>query len=351
MGSNFYGGRDGQPFVIKQTFKTLDLMLDSKEIDYQEYALLSYDNHNHPLHGTLYRKNFDINSSRTLNDYEYKDGKWDLLEVLPKAKGFYQVGNLKGSTGTAGLINIVDMESYTDLLNNAKNDSSVSVIEHIKPGESKGSISFVSPDDVDGKMQWCSFSKHSDNHDYCEAVIGLQIPYYEFEVGETFPLEPHEANETKTEVVVDDNNPFKYTMNFYIPKGSNGSSYRDLEIIENDDGHFLACTFVDYSTEPPTETRHILGKYNVVESLSMEDGQFSISLTDGQTQTVSLKTIEEIKLEDGAFKVKYNYADDFVEFGELQNLVLDTVTIDSNDTNLINPNLKVGGIAIVVEEV
>ena len=47
MSNSFYGGRDGQPFVIKETFKTVKAMIDEfkkgpgyTKVNFGEYALI-----------------------------------------------------------------------------------------------------------------------------------------------------------------------------------------------------------------------------------------------------------------------------------------------------------------------
>ena len=261
MGSNFYGGRDGQPFIIKQVFSSLTEMLNSSQIDYQEYALLNYANRNHPLHGALYRKNFDINSDRELNDYSLNNnGEW-IDGEKKKAKGFYYIGSLKGSRGSAGNINIVNETQYQNELNNANNSPSVTVIENVKNGE----INLVNPD-VLNKITWKSFTKNDLNNDNnSEAFISFQIPNHVFNV-KTESINSDQAPSASTSI--DPNNQFKHTINFKIPKGIKGSSFTNLRILtsasaavngtvyKTDNSVYcggypnFAYDFIDYSTNP-----------------------------------------------------------------------------------------------------
>jgi hypothetical protein len=56
---SFYGGRDGRPFIINRSFKTIKEMIDGiGNIQIGEYCIINTDDFNHPDNGKIFRRDF-----------------------------------------------------------------------------------------------------------------------------------------------------------------------------------------------------------------------------------------------------------------------------------------------------
>lgn len=127
--NSFYGGKQGNSFIIAKTYSTIAEMLESFgknksdcPVNFDEYVLINTVNKNNPENGQVFRRGYDYNSDRTIISYQPTYGKPNPYETIEtEANGAVYIGTIVGPAGRAPIFNF---GHYSDVQNTCE--------EHVK---------------------------------------------------------------------------------------------------------------------------------------------------------------------------------------------------------------------------
>ena len=108
--NSFYGGKQGNSFIIAKTYSTIAEMLESFgknksdcPVNFDEYVLINTVNKNNPENGQVFRRGYDYNSDRTIISYQPTYGEPNPYETIEvEANGAVYIGTIVGPAGPAG---------------------------------------------------------------------------------------------------------------------------------------------------------------------------------------------------------------------------------------------------------
>lgn len=211
MYSSFYGGRDGRPFNIKKTYPDIETMLNDfgnpnfKEVAFGEFVYIECINKRHPDHGKLFRRDADINSSRTIQFGLNKD------EI--KANGATYICCIAGPDGDVPTIDFVDNATFEELLNITANNPSSNVAGQVGSWTLRnGLILDNSATSIDYRVL-----NYRDEAGIARGAVNLTIPIPNVEIEANNPSGAKEQDKfifSKT----DGQGPFHHKFQLNIPE-------------------------------------------------------------------------------------------------------------------------------------
>lgn len=312
---SFYGGRPGNSFIIITTFQSIDDMIDAfsqgptyTDVHFDEHVLINTENKNDPDNGKIFRRG-----------YNYKD----------ELGGAVQIGQIVGPAGPAPSLSLGDYETIKD-------DTEDSTTSSERINEKEGSYNINSSlvpgydkqhNKYNDEIKWISYSIRTIDNGECQAYIGFKIPYLvmDWQAKSISAYETPTIEEKKEQGQPE--HPFYKKWELGIPEGKNGTSLSNLRIKEYNrdddrdlktaDGqsyegteegkHIIIYDQTSYDTEIPIITQKYLGNYNIIQSISHENGKLLIRCTDNDSpQEFPINEIESIKLDNtGQFSIKY----------------------------------------------
>jgi hypothetical protein len=133
MNNSFYGGRDGQPMVIKKKYSTVTEMLEvfkdpsNLEVNFGEYAIIETVNRNNPENGRIFRRGSDYNNkTNNMVDSWILNIKTNLFEKQSiEACGAIFISQIVGPSGNAPHLHLLSSiqdvkDKYTEKENQIK---------------------------------------------------------------------------------------------------------------------------------------------------------------------------------------------------------------------------------------
>ena len=120
--NSFYGGKQGNSFIIAKTYTTITEMVESFgknnsscPVNFDEYVLINTVNKNNPENGQIFRRGYDYNSERTIVSYQptYANPK-PYKEVEIEANGAIYIGTIVGPAGRAPIFNFGQYKDIQD---------------------------------------------------------------------------------------------------------------------------------------------------------------------------------------------------------------------------------------------
>ena len=131
MSNSFYGGRDGQPFVIKATFKTVKAMTDEFKkgpgytaVNFGEYALIETEHKNNPENGRIFRRGYDYSRKDRYISSWVLDENTNIFAENAKTEpgGAIYVGQIVGPSGNAPHLHLLStIQNVKDKYDEKKN--------------------------------------------------------------------------------------------------------------------------------------------------------------------------------------------------------------------------------------
>ena len=111
--NSFYGGKQGNSFIIAKSYTTIAEMLEdfgknrsSCSVNFDEYVLINTVNKNNPENGQIFRRGYDYNSDREIITYQPTYGDVNPYETVKvKANGAVYIGTIVGPAGRAPIFN------------------------------------------------------------------------------------------------------------------------------------------------------------------------------------------------------------------------------------------------------
>ena len=310
MSNSFYGGRDGQPFVIKETFKTVKAMIDEfkkgpgyTKVNFGEYALIETEHKNNPENGRIFKRGYDYSrEDRYVSSWELdKNTNIFTEEAKTEAGGAIYVGQIIGPSGNAPHLHLLSTiqdvkDKYTEKENQIKKAGEAGETIHlgdnnafgpnfdIKQGFGEASPSTV-PNGlgnlVPGKkedgtfnnsIKWHYCSVRDENQQETDAYIGFEIPYTVIEF-EAVSVDPYynrtDGDKNEEEQRVDFghdplvegrtdtlDHPFYEKWKISIPRGVRGMSIENIGIATTTEeiGEVYAFDFIDKNAENSRDT-------------------------------------------------------------------------------------------------
>lgn len=337
---SFYGGRQGNSFVLVKSYPDVPSMVTDfkkgnnfSQVKYDEYVIINAYNKNCNDNGKIFRRGYDYNSDRQISyskPYKLVDGeevqvpKADCTEEGLKyafyktayidAGGAIQIATIVGPQGKSPMLTL---KSYEDFPSNQGNSN----LELTSSGEfSIDNESLVSGRNND-KILWKSHSHVDDQKDQGIAQVGLQIPYpvIDFSLN-TDPYATPGVTRVYAETEGENENnikhPFYHNWQFTIPSGKRGndiksikkinlSSYlhsgnQNIYYIDNmgneeaisysnlstlgleEDDDILIYQYQKYNTRQGEVKLYYIGKYKQIENIEVENetGDLKIYYTD-----------------------------------------------------------------------
>ena len=121
--NSFYGGKQGNSFIIAKTYSTIAEMLESFgknksdcPVNFDEYVLINTVNKNNPENGQVFRRGYDYNSDRTIISYQPTYGKPNPYETIEvEANGAVYIGTIVGPAGRAPIFNFGHYSDVQDI--------------------------------------------------------------------------------------------------------------------------------------------------------------------------------------------------------------------------------------------
>ena len=135
--NSFYGGKQGNSFIIAKTYTTITEMVESFgknnsscPVNFDEYVLINTVNKNNPENGQIFRRGYDYNSERTIVSYQptYANPK-PYKEVEIEANGAIYIGTIVGPAGRAPIFNFgqyKDIQDTREIINMTYEDLHIS---------------------------------------------------------------------------------------------------------------------------------------------------------------------------------------------------------------------------------
>ena len=107
--NSFYGGKQGNSFIIAQTYTSIAEMVESFgknnsscPVNFDEYVLINTINKNNPENGQIFRRGYDYNSNRTITSFHpSKDNSNPYATAEIEANGAVYIGTIVGPAGRA----------------------------------------------------------------------------------------------------------------------------------------------------------------------------------------------------------------------------------------------------------
>lgn len=294
MSNSFYGGRDGQPFVVKKRYETIAAMLEEfqmgpgfTEVNFGEYVIIDTINRNNPENGRIFKRGYDYNSTRTISSWQLdKEENIFKEDIDTLSCGAVYIGQIVGPSGNAPHLNMLSTENdvvkqYEDNVNKPGYD--------VKTGTGLASTEAELANLIPGKdgeifndnITWTYCSIRDENERSTEAYIGFTIPYtvIEFEADSVSAYYNRSndtadfSNEDLVDRLDDATHPFHEKWQINIPKGIHGQSIENLRVDVDEEGReVLKYEFRNYDAKPEGETQTIeLGDYNMIDSITIDD--------------------------------------------------------------------------------
>ena len=202
MNNSFYGGRDGQPMIIKAKFSTVEEMTiafsnpDYITVNFGEYALIETLNRKSPENGMIFRRGYDywddtrkvnswiLNTDTTSPDY----GTFTKEQI--SAFGAIEIGKISGPSGDAPHLHFglteteveekigENLYKETDEFVSGRGALSVKINE--STGEHEGNL--IPGRESDGQITYCWCSIRDENGCDANAYIGFTVPYFDLDI-------------------------------------------------------------------------------------------------------------------------------------------------------------------------
>lgn len=294
--NSFYGGRQGTPFIIAAKYDSVNDMINAfaggnnyKVVAYNEYVIIDTVNKNDADNGKIYRR----------------------IEADP---GYEYIGQIVGPAGAAPMM---EMDDYSTVL--------------AKTGSTEGVFSIADGDLIPGKdgntyndtIKYVYCSVRDANGSDTTVYLGLKIPYMVIEMGAT-KVTPYTANLAPT--LVSDSHPFYRKWTLKIPQGIKGDTFKNFRIVTpsadtsyNDpdgnahtlyqDKSYLVYDYYNYdNSATPSPITYYLGDYNMIDSISEQDGVVTINYTNDDSQNLmTIKYITSIAIDSAKGKMTVTY--------------------------------------------
>ena len=351
MSNSFYGGRDGQPFIIKKRYKTVaDMLADFAQgpvftdINFGEYKFIDTEDRANPESGRIFRRGYDYNNSeRKISQWSFDSKNNTYTEQQTEAYGAVYIGRIAGTAGTAPHfqpVPYIDEKGKEHTLKTIKED-----YQSYDTISGEGSFSIGQGNLVPGKngdtfvdkitWQHCSVIKDKNN-EKSTAYIGFTFPYtvIEWDANSVSPYyhrddakydenwevnTPGTSNNFNNLGLVEDartenekGHPFYQKWKINIPKGIHGQSIENLRVDVDEEGReVLKYEFRNYDAKEDGETKTVvLGDYNMIDSIAIDNnGTITINYThdDNRVWENLLTWITEVNLSDtGNLNIKTN---------------------------------------------
>ena len=314
---SFYGGQKGNDLTIVKSYATLAaLQADIANLNYNDYVLVTADNQ-------LYRIGYD--------------GEIPLGQVL------------KNDTQSATTRPPAQLDSYTTIATHSTDAS-----YHYG--------SYYGTELIDGATATgMPYNSYVDSLGTTHLGFKFPIPKIDITGDYITPL-------PSTDPAYDSTHPFHYQYVLNLPQLHDGTSFRNLRIIEvtaetrasqiyNINNENIASTLIlgnralvynaDYISGSTILDRiYFLGYYNNIESIDITDGVLTITDTLGNTETTSVLGIKTIDFTNGEWTITYTdddtdtfsmVAPTSISYDDSTNLV--SVTYNNGDSDdLYSPN-------------
>ena len=121
--NSFYGGKQGNSFIIAQTYTSIAEMVESFgknnsscPVNFDEYVLINTINKNNPENGQIFRRGYDYNSNRTITSFHpSKDNSNPYATAEIKANGAVYIGTIVGPAGRAPIFHFDHYDKVDNL--------------------------------------------------------------------------------------------------------------------------------------------------------------------------------------------------------------------------------------------
>lgn len=314
---SFYGGRDGRPFIINRSFKTIKEMIDGiGNIQIGEYCIINTDDFNHPDNGKIFRRDFPGGFNIIHNFRENKgteeNPKWSAYrkEQLD-GNGAKLIGQIVGPAGPAAQIKL---SKY----NNIKDLKPADLAEgYYEKSYEEGSLdlgegeALLDPEaetkegEENNRIYWASCTLRDSNNLDSVCTVGFKIPFTKV----IFTASSENAYYQRDENGVHQNlitrnedfygqsngkiNPFIQNWDIKIPKGIKGDSIEDLALDPNTGLITYDIRNFDAKAEG-TETHYTLNQnYPLTwidgHNINWGTGEYHISLNNNHNGSAAVK--------------------------------------------------------------
>lgn len=259
MNNSFYGGHDGRPFIITNTYHTVAEMTNDfangakcTATRYGDYVLINCDNKNNPENGQIYRRGINFNSEETtveswvLNEGVYKP-------TLIANHGAIYIGTIVGPSGSTPQFHLRGFNQIKDIgTENEYNDDLKTLIRSVD-AEYNGDVSedypvyqrhvgngeytLTSADLLPGKTEKGTYNDaieykyiciRNSAGDLTYAFVGFAFPYLVTEFTATLQSPYYEGVLVTKED--DGAHPFYNQWNLNIPQGYPGMAVDNIRI-------------------------------------------------------------------------------------------------------------------------
>ena len=121
--NSFYGGKQGNSFIIAQTYTSIAEMVESFgknnsscPVNFDEYVLINTINKNNPENGQIFRRGYDYNSNRTITSFHpSKDNSNPYATAEIEANGAVYIGTIVGPAGRAPIFHFDHYDKVDNL--------------------------------------------------------------------------------------------------------------------------------------------------------------------------------------------------------------------------------------------
>ena len=373
MSNSFYGGRDGQPFVIKKRYKTIQEMLndfelktDFTEVNFGEYVIIDTEHRNNPENGRIFRRGYDYNNENRYISSWIFNADTNIFEenTQTTAKGAIYIGRIIGPSGNAphfislpsklpkldeegklvynidGTLAYEETDSdYNDVLERYKaydtragNGVFGISNNHLVPGKFIVDNTIKFNDDI--TWQYCSV--RDENEEETTAYIGFTFPYMvvEWDANSVSPYyhrddakydenwevnTPGTSNNFNNLGLVEDartdsekGHPFYQKWNINIPKGIHGQSIENFALAEKTGLITYDLRNFDATEEGKTTSYTLNQDYPLtwITDATLNAGKLNIKTNTGKNQIEEqLHWVKNISIDSDTGKVTYTDVD------------------------------------------
>lgn len=332
---SFYGGKQGESFVIVKSFASVDEMItefkkgyDYTEVGFDEYVLINTADKTDSSNGALYRRGYEFNETIEVIDPETQEVSYK------ETGGAIYIGTIVGPAGSASKLGLKsydallteagDFDQEFEELNSLKTKGEFDLNEGLVPG------SYIENGERkwNDKISWVSVCIRDSNQTDAKTYVGFKIPYTVFD----FTAETVDSTEPASIIRDEESNghPFFEKWKINVPRGFRGDSFENFRVItaNMDDGveeyegqnedrekgnQICVCDFViDDGTQDGIRTTIYVGDYNVLKDISMSsEGLITVEGTHSEPFVINtenaIKYITNVEVDKETQKVKITY--------------------------------------------
>lgn len=366
--NSFYGGKQGNSFIIAQTYTSIVEMVESFgknnsscPVNFDEYVLINTINKNNPENGQIFRRGYDYNSDRTITSFHpSKDNSNPYATAEIEANGAVYIGTIVGPAGRAPIFHfdrydkVDNLSKYKTLNPNALFTYSLRRVNETSISNFLFNIYKKSKIDKDVILSELNILTKDENfHDLLAMMVKEDMSLQEFyylQLGQPEPLKAMplalDFNDTYANIDISIIDTTAFDVYYYYDTHYENNQelpsdwyIGDLIPIKNSDTFHAGGDLIPGVTYSYDKDGKLLYDIAADGKRSMRKGTNELGNTYQDTIDWTYCTVRNENLEDSTAYVGFRFASPVVEFEtESKDAYFNRSDIIDKDTGIPNKN-------------